>query len=403
MSDFTKNKNILIVDDTLANLKLLADVLSRCGYEVRPVNDGQLAISGAKALPPDLILLDINMPEMSGYEVCEQLMRDEKTNNIPIIFISALDDITDKVRAFELGGVDYITKPFQEKEVLARVKTHLELRDMQKRLEEQHQQFKQAQSQLIQSEKMAGLGVLVAGVAHEINNPTNFVQSGAVNLNSRIKQLEDFIYKLAGDNVTLAIKEALEEKFQPIFENLEAICEGTSRIQDIVQDLKVFSRLEDSERKNVSITEGLNTSLALVRANYKNEIEFLCDFQADPSIECWPAELNQVFVNLMVNACQAIEEKRKQTGNSNPGQLKVSTCLDENRLKICFQDNGIGMSHDIQSRVFEPFFTTKSVGEGTGLGLSISFGIIEKHNGRIEVESTPGEGTIFNLYLPIEQ
>src|ERR687885_428119 len=163
--------NILVVDDAPANLRLLVGILQERGYEVRPVPNGKLALFAAQGRLPDLILLDIMMPEMDGYEVCSKLKADERTKDIPVIFVSAINDVLDKVKAFEIGGVDYITKPFQVEEVLARVETHLAIRNLQRNLQDKNeelaktlQQLKTTQGQLIESEKMAALGSLVAGV-----------------------------------------------------------------------------------------------------------------------------------------------------------------------------------------------------------------------------------------------
>ncbi len=281
-------------------------------------------------------------------------------------------------------------------------RTH-DLQDSLRKLEIQHEQLQQAQAQLVQSEKMASLGVLVAGVAHEINNPINFVHSGSNNLKNRLDQLETFIYRLAGDDVSPSIREALEEKFRPLHQNLGAIQEGSGRIKGIVQDLRTFSRLEDGEQQATSVVEGLQATLTLVHANYSDQMEFRYDFQDNPAIECWPAQLNQVFMNLAVNACQAVVNKTAQCGDTSPGLLIISTFIQDNHLAVRFDDNGCGMPKELQKRIFEPFFTTKSVGDGTGLGLSISYGIVEQHHGRIEIDSEVGKGTRFTVFLPLTQ
>jgi signal transduction histidine kinase len=181
--------NILIVDDNPANLRLLVDILSREGYQPRPVPGGKLALAAARGFPPDLVLLDIMMPDLDGYQVCEGLKADPTTRDIPVIFISAINEVVDKVKAFQAGAVDYITKPFQIEEVLARVSTHLQICSLQKNLARQTRHLTEtirelevARDQLIHSEKMAALGQLVAGIAHEINTPMGAIRSSAENL-----------------------------------------------------------------------------------------------------------------------------------------------------------------------------------------------------------------------------
>ncbi len=204
----TSKGNLLIVDDTPANLRLLSNILKEQGYQVRPTPSGELALSAARGMPPDLILLDINMPQMDGYEVCEQLKANDRTRHIPVIFISALNDILDKVKAFSVGGVDYITKPFQVEEVLARVETHLNLCRLQNKLQEKNQdlattlaQLQTTQNELIQSEKMAALGQLIAGIAHEINTPLGAIRSSVENisdfLTTSIEKLPAFFQSLS--------------------------------------------------------------------------------------------------------------------------------------------------------------------------------------------------------------
>lgn len=268
-------------------------------------------------------------------------------------------------------------------------------------LEESMGRLKKTQSQLVQSEKMAGLGTLVAGVAHEINNPINFVNSCSQSLEERAQELKAFINELMGEKPDQEIIQMFEEKFTPIFKNLSAILDGSQRIKTIVTELRTFSRLDEAEQKRVKVLEGLRSTINLIKTQYRDQVEFVYDFQADPELECWPAQLNQVFMNMIVNACQAIISKQKQTGDKIPGKLTVITQVQDQSLAVRFQDTGCGIPKEIQSKLFEPFFTTKEVGEGTGMGLSISFGIVEKHRGKIMFESTVGEGTTFTILLPL--
>ena len=268
-------------------------------------------------------------------------------------------------------------------------------------MEQHHIQLKNTQAQLVQSEKMAGLGTLVAGVAHEINNPINFVNSCSQNLEERLQEFKNFIINLLGENPDKETIQMFEEKFSPIFHNLSAILDGGQRIKTIVTELRTFSSLGEAEHKRSKIVRRLQSTINLVQTNYREQVDFQTDFQADPEVECWPAKLNQVFINMMVNACQAIISKQNQTGDNTPGILKISTRIQDQLIAIRFQDNGSGISEDIQHKLFEPFFTTKEVGEGTGLGLAVSYGIIEKHQGKIDVESSIGKGTTFSIYLPL--
>lgn len=281
----------------------------------------------------------------------------------------------------------------------ARLYTSLEskVRERTRELATTLEDLKHAQAQLVQSEKMAGLGTLVAGVAHEINNPTNFVNLGAASLEEDLKEFKALLFGMLGDDNDPEITQHFEEKFQRLHSALRNINEGTVRIKTIVRDLRTFSRLDEAEKKTVPLVENLESTIRLVRSQYQEGVEFITQFVDNPEIDCLPAQLNQVFMNVIVNACQAVLAK-KITGQK--GSVTVATRFRGPEIAISITDEGIGMTEEVKQRIFEPFFTTKPVGEGTGMGMSICYQIIEKHQGRFEIDSTPGKGTTVTILLP---
>ncbi len=583
------NSRILVVDDEPLNLQVLVNHLSLHHYQIFQASNGKDALACVEEKQPDLLILDVMMPRMSGLEVCQVLRDTYSPAELPIILLTAKNQAADFTAGFASGANDYLTKPFSKYELLARVKLHLdltgtnvalgqansrfaqllegtqeiasaydkltpmvhatnmilrlpplqnaqsillsfleilgngsrgfssfrfptesteegvvlkvgsirhtehsfnyslpfnvnetkrsennplcslnnetlhipihlrdqlhgyiqidgvssevmdttyqgfintlahflaitlenlsfissleqmvavqtkELQETLKKLEIKHAELKQTQTQLVQTEKMASLGTLVAGVAHEINNPVNFTNSGAQNLESRLKQFKTFLFDLLENEADEDVKRMFEEQFDPLFRNLDAILNGTQRIQTIVRDLRTFSRLERTDVQEVRLVSGLKSTLSLVSSNYKNQVKFECDFAVDPKLRCSPAQLNQVFMNAMVNSCQAIVAQQSKTQDRNPGVLTIRTFLEDNYLGITFQDTGCGIPEELRNKIFEPFFTTKPVGEGTGLGLSIAFSIIEKHKGFVKVDSQVGKGASFTIYLPLPQ
>ncbi|HLP45061.1 MAG TPA: ATP-binding protein, partial [Candidatus Kapabacteria bacterium] len=250
--------------------------------------------------------------------------------------------------------------------------------------------------------KLAALGFLVAGVAHEINNPASFTHTTVYNLQRDIENLKTFLVELAGNDADAEILAAFDERFSVLFNHLATLNEGTTRITKTVSDLRTFYRKEKEEMIPIKLLDGLQVTANLVKTHFKEQVEFVYDFQADPEIEGTASELNQVFMNVMINACQAIKEKQKVTGEAINGILNIRVLIEKDKAVIRFKDNGIGMSHGVRNKMFDPFFTTRSMGEGTGLGLFISYGIVKKHNGRFEVVSEEGKGTTINLYLPLK-
>ncbi|UEG55072.1 GHKL domain-containing protein [Mucilaginibacter daejeonensis] len=270
--------------------------------------------------------------------------------------------------------------------------------------------LKQAQTQLVESEKMASLGQLTAGIAHEINNPINFVTSNIKPLRRDIEMVMDTLRTVEGIammDITAAEKQKQieEHKEDMDFEYLQdeiahlmkGITEGANRTAEIVKGLRIFSRLDEDDLKRADINEGIESTLVIAN-NLMGKISVVKQLGQLPPIECYAGKLNQVFLNIISNAAYAVHKK---FGDQPGGQISIKTYNDDHDVFIELSDNGIGMSEKTQKKIFEPFFTTKEVGEGTGLGMSIAYNTIKKHNGNITLESTEGEGTSFIIKLPI--
>jgi len=452
--------DILVVDDKPDNLRLLSDLLKEQGYKVRSVMSGQTALKAAQARSPDLILLDINMPQMDGYEVCQHLKAEPQTQDIPVIFISALDEVLDKVKAFSVGGVDYMTKPFQIGEVLARIENQLKLRWAQKVLAKQNalleqevrtrqqsearereraaqlakalETLKQTQAQLIQTEKMSGLGQMVAGIAHELNNPVTFIYGNLTHANDYFEDLLELIelYQQVYPTPAPPLQQALEEigldfLIEDLRKLLGSMKAGSDRIRAIVEGLLNFSRHDQAEMKAVNLHEGIDNALMILQHRLRQQntpqIEAIREYAQLPLVNCYPSQINQVFMNLLNNAIDALEVCASLNGEMLAGSeqpANLPTCQPESVSKptiwICTEarengtviiriaDNGPGMSEEVRSRIFDPFFTTKTVGQGTGLGLSISYQIVvEQHHGKLTCDSSPGKGTEFTIEIPM--
>jgi len=281
-----------------------------------------------------------------------------------------------------------------------------EIEDKNSELQLTLENLKLTQSQLIQSEKMASLGLLTAGIAHELNNPINFV-SGNVNPLQRdmdeiftlIDQYDDLVKANNLEDVFGLVRELKAQMdygflMKEINNLLEGIQEGADRSSSIVKGLRSFSRLDDEKFQLHNIHDGIDSTLILLHNKIKNTIKVHKDYGDLPEIECLPSKLNQVYMNILTNCIQAIEDE---------GEIFIQTVSSDIRVKIIIKDTGMGMSHEVKAHIFEPFYTTKDVGKGTGLGLSISYGIIEQHHGNIDVISEPGMGTEFIISLPRRQ
>lgn len=413
--------SILVVDDEPVNRKVLLNYLVPQGYRIIEASGGAEALQKVNEEENiDLILLDIMMPRMSGYEVCRRIREIYSVNELPVIFLSAKNQTADLLEGFVVGGNDYLAKPITKAELLARVNTHLELLDVNRNLEhkvaertvelemknqkimEQQEELIRKQRQLVIQEKMASLGTLTAGIAHEINNPVNFAHGSVQNLIADLDKFRNFFFDLAGPDADEDILDAFRERMDPLFNHGDTIMEGTKRIRDIVKELQTFSRMDEADIKKAELVAGIESTLSLVKANFADRVRFVTRYDDQLEIVCWPAEMNQVFMNLIVNGCQAICRKQDENGVQAGETLTITTYKEDGCAVIRFQDEGCGMPEDVRSRIFEPFYTTKPVGEGTGLGLSISYEIVTKHKGRIELTSTEGVGTTMTIFLPLD-
>ncbi|PHJ58652.1 chemotaxis protein CheY [Nostoc linckia z18] len=411
---------ILIVDDNPTNLSVLCEALNSEGFRFRVAVDGESAIAQVERNQPELILLDVQMPGIDGFETCRRLKTNPVTQNIPIIFTTALADTDSKTKGFSLGAVDYIPKPFAQEEVIARVRVHLQLKQLNESLEQQvsdrTKALQQAQVQLVQQEKLSTLGELVAGIGHEINNPVNFISSNIPPLQEYIEAITELllVYQQEYPKPTTKITSVIEnldldfilEDIKKILNSLEI---GSERIRNLSNSLRNFSRSDSDAKISADLHQGLDSTLMILQHRLKansqrQQIAVIKNYGVLPQVNCYLGQMNQVFMNILANAVDALDEAIIQGKISDvTPQIKIATSIESEQFAVIrIADNGIGIPERLKKRLFEPLFTTKSVGKGTGLGLSIAHEIVvQKHKGVLDVNSQSGMGTEFIIKIPI--
>ncbi len=413
---------VLVVDDEPEICALYCRWLEQEGHTCRAVHSATAALAELGSTPCDLMLLDINMPEVTGIEILQQVK--EGYPDLAVVIVTAMQDREIAFGAMRLGADGYLNKPVNKMELTllaanAMMRRQVE-REHRRRQEElsglvsernaklaaAYEELQRSHHQILQQEKMAAIGQLAAGVAHEINNPTGFIASNLGTLGKYIERLAACIREqgelLAAHAPAEAVSQHLANRqrlkidyiLKDAADLIDESKEGTERIKKIVQGLKNFSRKDQEVCQLSNINDCIESTLNIVWNELKYKTTVSKELGTLPLTACFPQQLNQVFMNVLVNAAHAI------TAN---GEIHIRTRDENGVIAITIADNGCGIPPENLARIFEPFFTTKEVGKGTGLGMSISAEIVKRHHGEISVASEVGRGTTFTITLPVSE
>jgi signal transduction histidine kinase len=459
---------ILIVEDSPTQATQMAFLLEEAGFAVEVAPDAERGFERLLREPLELVLSDLLLPGDSGFDLCRRIKADPRLRRIPVVVLTSQADPVNVLRGLEAGADGFMTKDRAPVEIVGRIRRTLErcaarpgadgrtrvmfldaqfelnasrdqllnvllaafedvvhlnqkyqlseneLRKVNAQLRESvrsehqaHEDLKRTQTQMVQMEKLSSLGQMVAGIAHEINNPLAYVGNNVQVLRRDTGSLRDVlqVYREA-DEALAAQRPELHARIAALAEdidldytlgNLDRLLtrslDGLGRIQGIVKGLRDFARLDESELKEADLSEGIRSTAAIIQSQARKlGITLDLDLPPLPQVTCYPAKVNQVVLNLLTNALDAC---------SDGGKITVRTTPAEGGVEIHVVDTGRGIEPGIRGKVFDPFFTTKPPGKGTGLGLSISYGIVQDHGGRLSFESTLGQGTHFTVFLPL--
>ncbi|HUS04677.1 MAG TPA: response regulator [Bryobacteraceae bacterium] len=416
---------LLAIDDSPTHLAYLSATLTQEGYEVEQALSGAVGLVRIAQDDLDCVLVDLVMPDMDGIEVCRRItaMRQTLRNPLAVIIVTSRETEEDMTRGLEAGADDFVSKSSDLSVLRARIRAllrrgffqqenrriieELKLKELEtlrarshqeaaevraamaeelartnQELENANRKLKETHMHLLQTEKMASLGQLVAGIAHEINNPLAFVLTHLFTINSAL----DGITREAQAHLS----EAGTAKLKKVRLRLHEMEQGLDRVKELVLSLRTFSRLDEGEFKDIDVHESIDSVLLFLQHKMRGRIQLEKRYGQVGKLACFAGQLNQVIMNLVANAIDAIH---------GPGTIWITTGQSQEAAFITVQDSGKGIPENIRHKIFEPFFTTKPVGEGTGLGLAISYGIIQAHGGVIEVESEEGVGTKFTIRI----
>ncbi|MCE7889419.1 MAG: ATP-binding protein [Deltaproteobacteria bacterium] len=409
---------VVVAEDNADMRRLLAHLLG-AEFAVRPARNGREALELVRERMPALVVTDVMMPEMSGTELCEAIKGDAALAGVPVMLVTSKAEREMKIQGLELGADDYVTKPFHPRELLARARALVRLRLLQEELAEQNaaldralQHLRATEVQLIHSERLAAVGELAAGVAHEVNNPVNFALNSLRVLRETVGEVREFAGRLAaidwcdasklpervGELQRLEGEIGLEEAVATLDELVAIVIEGLERTGRLVADLRDFGAPGERGQRHTDVADALGSTLAIVGSSLASKgIRLEREIAPDlPLIEGDAGALKQLFLNLLKNAAEALEE----TGGTV--RVRAARSASGRGVEVTVSDDGPGVEPAQAERIFEPFFTTKAAGRGTGLGLSICRRIAEAHGGSLAVRSTPGAGATFTLGLPVE-
>jgi C4-dicarboxylate-specific signal transduction histidine kinase len=387
--EFSGNRPVVLVAEDEPDMQRFLKSELQKDYDVISATDGVQALEKAEHLLPDIILLDMMMPEMDGLEVCQALRKRPATAKIPVILLTARADEETKFEALQMGANDFLAKPFSSTELQARIKNLIESHNYQRKLSKQNaalttaiEQIKETETQLVQSEKLASLGRLSAGIIHEINNPLNFTMTGLFTLRNKGKHLPP----------------EQRGEYEDILNDIE---EGLKRVRNIVSDLRTFTHPGGGTGEPVDVAEMVGASLRFLAGEWKNVVHIEQNLPPNQLVWANRNKLIHVLVNLVQNSIDALAEKKFEDGER--ATIWIESRTENGRGLIVVRDNGMGIEQKVLDKIFDPFFTTKEVGKGMGLGLSICYRIVQGYGGKISVKSERGKYCEFTLDFPAKR